>query len=218
MRFKKFLIENKGDLVLVDIIRKDCKPFIDELKKYKGNETLYRGVDELRGWCLQKRRRQDRKPLNTPASMQEFFDEVFYDKFGWRPRSTGVFASSNYTEVKNYYGWKPYVFLPVGPLDFIWSKEVNDLFFDSPNKIEWNKAADKEPLKEEIRELLDTYRSDNLSLAIDTKNEIMFNCDYYWLIDDEKLHTRRNSQARCRYYQWDNQRFQRSNRKGYGSL
>ena len=135
-------------------------------------------------------------------------------KFGWKARSEGVFT--NTVNYRSLYG-HPYLFFPEGNFKFIWSPYAWDLFsfnfLTFPIEVGVNKK-DRNLTSDEIMTLkykllkkdlsftkemkclealdiiLDTYKDTDLDAAMKTRNEIVFKCDYYYMVDDSEKHIR----------------------------
>lgn len=60
-------------------------------------------------------------------NLQKIFDEFFYKKFRWKPRSEGVFTIGDIKSIRGVYGI-PYIFVPIGEYKYLWSPDVDDLY------------------------------------------------------------------------------------------
>jgi hypothetical protein len=129
--------------------------------------------------------RKNRQPSDTPDEFHELANEFLLQKFGWKPRTDGVFATSSHTEA-NGYGMQ-HVFFPIGPVDYIWSPHAKDLYVNvyhdiiarGPNSA----LDDDEQHKIFLKALEDAkYQDFGLSYAIEKGHEIMFNCDHYLVV------------------------------------
>jgi hypothetical protein len=90
--------------------------------------------------------RKDRKPKDLAEHYHKGMDRVFYDKFGWRPRSEGVFVTNNFVTAESY-GNAVNIFFPVNGFSFVWSTIYSDLYtnvfqsFDEEDiQISWEDA------------------------------------------------------------------------------
>lgn len=115
----------------------------------------------------------DRTPSDVGMKIHNKYDELFYEKFGRKARSEGVFASGY---KRKSYG-KSYMFFPVNGYKFIWSPAIFDLYTSRFNFIT------------NVVEGFRTYTDENLQKAVLSGNEIIFKCKAYWLvnIDDAGL-------------------------------
>jgi len=165
------------------MIDRDCQPWLAELKEI-GN-LYYRGfeIDKILNRRYSKnhddkpmlthidmfriKSQSERKPLSTDSYTHKTIDDYFLKEFGWRARSQGVFATPE--EFVSVYG-EPYVFFPVGEYEYLWSKQIYDLFSSGYN----------------INDLLIgdyVYQTDNLK--DNEQNEVMFNCNKYILVPEK---------------------------------
>jgi hypothetical protein len=188
-------------------IKKECS---DIIKIYdKSNRVLYRGVTsnvKINNHVVKLTPRTDRKPKDTNMVIHKIFDDVLYKKFGWRPRSEGIFCTSNIFTSASYGNVVGIVF-PKNGFDYVWSHKVNDFYSDIIDTVEFkdimldilnkNKTTDikkgeytKEQLKymnEIIKNTLDEYTNDYLENAVMIGNEVMIKCDYYYLLVIEDI-------------------------------
>jgi hypothetical protein len=120
--------------------------------------------------------RKDRQPKDMSLDMQRIFDHMFFKKFGWKPRSEGVFAlpQSEILDDATYNYGKQFIFFPIGIYKYIWSSRIIDLYGSIPAL----RGKDK---NEEAKRLVSSY-IDN-SLPMDTPHEVTFLCEYYYLVN-----------------------------------
>mgnify|MGYP007016029883 CR=1 FL=1 len=195
------------------LITSYCKPFIREMGRHivdvspgANYNFLWRGHEAFITNIIVMKTRNDRNPKDTPVEISKIIDDLMEEKFGWRPRSSGVFAVPN-INTANEYG-RPYIFFPIGQYKYIWSPQIDDMyeliaeisdFSIKDNELErdWkelgkNKSMSFEEYKErahskvieKIRKYIKTYKNTGLKDA-GMYNEITFNCNRYVLIDPE---------------------------------
>lgn len=129
IKYKKInlLLDNK----ILTKIKHECS---DIIKEYVlANKILFRGTRSERMTKISDnifdiKPRKHRRPKDTPLQYQEEIDEVFFYKFGWKPRAEGVFTSPSCTTAAGY--GAPYVFLPVNGYKYLWSPKYGDLYSD----------------------------------------------------------------------------------------
>lgn len=137
MNFKRYLLEtklnNNSDIEdVVNFLNENCKPFMRDWTRLKGDERhpkgLFRGI---RGnlFIVDKKQRKNRSPRDTPASTHELLDELFEKKFGIPLRSQSVFCIGSVNETEDY-GDNVYLIIPVGNFEIYWSSEIGDLYAD----------------------------------------------------------------------------------------
>ena len=73
-----------------------------------------------------KKVRKDRQPLDMSQDIQQQFDDVFDNKFGFRPRSEGSFSTFDYYTAERY--GTPFLIFPKGKYRTIWTNEFTDLW------------------------------------------------------------------------------------------
>ena len=117
------IIENTSttDNEIIEVINRDCKPFLDN-----GSDILYRGIyDNMMSDYSVFKRRKNRIPSNTSIHVQEILDELFYNKFGWKVRSSGVFATASRNLAQDYSQYStPYIFIPIGEYNIVYNTHV----------------------------------------------------------------------------------------------
>jgi len=126
----KYLLEEKQAHIefVLNQLKENCAPW---LKDPQANGLLYRGTKSpIINMKVLKVRLDDRTPKDMPKDIHDELNYWFRKKFGWKVRN-GVFASSNIGIAKNYHHeGDPYIFMPIGKYEYVWSPEVGDLFTD----------------------------------------------------------------------------------------
>src|SRR5574343_763653 len=90
MRLEKYLNEEESDYVS-QIIDNVDKSYLNTVLK---NGWLYRGTEDTSDFVM-KTVRKNRTPMTTPKLVQKTLDELFFNKFGWNPRSQSAFISGD---------------------------------------------------------------------------------------------------------------------------
>jgi hypothetical protein len=157
---------------MIELIKKHCSKWIKESK----GEPAFRGMLGKPQWG-KFRVRQDRIPKDTPKWAHEMIDADFEKKFKWKPRTQGLFVTGN-DDQADVYG-DPYLVFPIGNFKILWSPDVEDLYQltsaapgadeDKFVNIEW-------PM------YLKSYRTDNLSKALQSGYEVMVKCKSYYAL------------------------------------
>jgi hypothetical protein len=184
---------------ILKILRRDCKPFLSAGLShpfYRGLPRAFAGKQnpivtleyDLKEVHLIKMTRQhDRKPTGTNPAVHELFDTLFNSKFGWKARSSGVFATADWAQADGY--GVPFAFFPIGNFHSLWSAEVYDLFAALPRGLETmivhGSSKEKVEGKIRLRHYFDTldYQADNLKGTDGVNREVMFDCDSYYLVE-----------------------------------
>jgi len=171
----------------IELIKKNCKPYIKLVKMFTDTSIgLYRGVTKKNGTFYKITPRKDRRPSTTNPVVHKVLDDIFYDKFGWKARSEGVFVTSN-MDVASSYGVS-YLFFPIGKFDFLCSIQIDDLFFaiDKFNLDRIIIKSDKPDWEGKIRKkiepfILDNYEKNNTNWLF-SGVEVMFRCKSYYIV------------------------------------
>jgi len=190
MRLLNYIKEEAIDYEMIyNKIRKDCLGFIKDTDK----RPLFRGIRTPdKEMIMKKTPRTDRIPKDTPVKVSNMVDDALYKKFGWKPRSEGVFVSSS-CHTAEHYG-DPFYFLPIGPYKYIWSTKVADLYADINYEFKTktgkpisniNIKGHEDMVEAYIKEYVDSCLDRNISNAITFSKEIMFKCSSYYLINAE---------------------------------
>ena len=183
MRLEQYLTEGQDFEYIFDKIKKDCKPFI---KQVKSGGLLYRGTKKDNPGIIKITPRKDRRPMSIHHKVQDILDDLFKKKFGWEARSSGVFAVGDFSVASQYSGYESggvYSMWPIGSFKFLWSPNVADLFEEiwdtSQDWVEWFTSG-----HDELAKFVDTYTDKNLPKAIKSKHEIMISCKSYYMVLD----------------------------------
>jgi hypothetical protein len=126
MRLKQYINEAMTDMEIVDIIKKNCMPFLKEYKSSNCNSILWRGSSKPVSYIDKKKTRLDgRNPKDTSEVLHSELNYEFKNVFGWKVRN-GVFATANKYASEKY--GKAYMFFPIGKYKYVWSDKVHDLY------------------------------------------------------------------------------------------
>lgn len=134
--FEQYKISDNTDKVF-EILKRDCLDFLYFLKDCYTNNNIakdyffYRGLKNNKTEpIIKKKSRKDRKPKDTNDLISKEIDELFYDQYKIRPRSSGIFTIPNSYSASLYgsiFGGI-FSFFPIGKYDYIWSEFIKDLF------------------------------------------------------------------------------------------
>ena len=177
-KYNNFIIENIYDYnEIITLIEKECKYFLE-------NDAilLYRGFKEdIENYKLLERR-HNRKSVDMPINVHAKLDELFEKEFGWKVRSSGIFATTSIVDAKSYmkrkkgddgfmYREKPYIFIPKGKYKYVFNPDIDDLY-DFLYDLYDNNS---------IYSIIYGYKQDELNSARDV--EVVFDCDEYYLFN-----------------------------------
>lgn len=138
MRLNNYLNEwHPDDLPMLEDhwkeVEKKCLSILKNLRSCSSKRLLFRGMGGFeRDIPFIKEVRKDRKPKDTNEGVSRIVDDMFYDKFGFRPRSQGLFCFGMPSRDPMFddmveFGI-PYIIFPIGNPKFIWSPKVNDFY------------------------------------------------------------------------------------------
>lgn len=201
MRLLNYLNEQEEDNV-VDLVRRDCKPFFKEAKGSDG--FLIRQTKMIQGKYEVKKTRINREPTDTPEFIHKKLDDYLKDKFGWRARSNALFCWSSAVLTSPSIKKMPQSFglvFPIGKFEFVWSSEIRDVYLEMEKFAK--KYTDQSPMTElqdldetqleevweEFRKsgLLESYTNKNLQRALKSRSEIMIRTGEYYFINPKEL-------------------------------
>lgn len=199
MRLTQYINEKVGVQEALDLIFKNCDPYITE-SKGDGIGNLYRGSDRLKGnTFLKLKPRKDRKPKDSSSKFHNMANKYFKKHHGVNARSEGVFATNNSDSARHY--GKLGVVFPIGEFSYLWNPIVGDLYWDvsakrkSPSEVGfleriWMKILGvystletDDEYEQRIEDVIKSYKSTNLQKAIVSNNEVMLFCKEYYLIE-----------------------------------
>lgn len=191
--FKQFIAERDSTAEedadfkkLVEMIKKDCGPYLSAIK---GQGFLYRGVQMNSGKHIlgslvyyEKAVRTDRRPLSTEPRLSNLVDDWFEERFGFRARQETMFARGEDMRISSIQGYgTPCVVFPIGPIKYVWSKNVFDLYTGLyiPDSM-----GGAEVIKGRVYEYLDDakFKSTDMDEAVQDKAEVLVKCSSYYAI------------------------------------
>ena len=176
MRLTQYLTEGFDVEYISGVLQKDCKPYIiNHLEVAFLNLWDYTHWPTVFPWCYFLYRGSYKS--NDPGII--ILDKFFNKKFGWMPRSTGVFYTGDFS-VAGQYGNAAYSIWPIGPFKFLWHPRVPDLFealWDIQNT--WGYWIDHPEILESF---VKDYTDKNFQKAIKSKHEVMISCKNYYLV------------------------------------
>lgn len=203
-------VEFENFLKMID---KDCQPYIKLLKDlahitsyhHRHQPIFLRGMSEDDNLIL-KKVRKDRTPLDSVNQVDNtLVDDIFYDKMGVRPRSEGIFTSTN-SATANLYGII-YMVFPIGDFDYVASDSWVDMIdawstyyevfndFESNGNEESKEIIDKYGNMEDgkvprkwIEHVIEEYgkNGNEIKTAVKEGQEVVFICDEYYAIKYDK--------------------------------
>lgn len=177
MRLDNYLNENiMTDEEMYSRLKEDCSEYLKINKRV--SRCLFRGtrktVTNKFGMFFP---RNDRKPKDMPEYVHKELDKEFYKKFGWKVRSEGVFATSDWGESKVY--GVPYYFYPSDGFKYVWTKLTYDLY--AHYDIATVGFTQRKKVRDITKSITEFYQDDDIETAINMSKEIAFKCHKYYL-------------------------------------
>jgi len=185
---------------IIMILKRDCSQFI---KEYETASTQSKVVSRYSKSFIDTpivkiTPRQNRHPMDTPLWLHDYLDGLFEKKFGWKPRSTGVFAIG--TVRKDTTGSSSFkLIFPVDGYKYLWNPEIADLFVyirdfvedELKTDLDYNSqgddwfgmtAKDTVKFRNRINTIVDGYQDKGF---IDGKLgiEVAISCKAYYAVD-----------------------------------
>lgn len=195
MKYKQYLTESITNFMeIVDIIKKDCKPFLKEIKG--ADDFLIRGIKNNGKDFKRYTVKGDRPPRDTPKELHDFYNKMFKKYHGWNVRSEGVFTW-NLWRKNNWTGqFHSYMMFPIGQYSYIYSREVDDLYNYVDDLL--LKQEGFTPASSDILKHIDDRIMDKLENLIKSKykttgirsimgkmplSEVVIKCKSYYMVD-----------------------------------
>lgn len=159
-------------------LKKKCSMAINTMKKSR--KGMWRGVasafydDDF----IRKKVRQERKPKDSFGPNSKILDQYLDTRFGWKPRSQGLFVIGN-VDVAGTYG-KEYLVFPVGNFKYVWNKKRADFlpYIGSRNKPE--NIPSKEDLIFKIENEMENFTDKDIVGGLREYHEIMIKTPEYY--------------------------------------
>jgi hypothetical protein len=185
---------------ILPLLQKNCSQYINEAKQ--STEKSYTGARYVLARYTKTpvevytklTPRVDREPKDTPLWLHTYLDKLFKKKYGWKPRSEGVFAY-NIPANALYNSYK--LLFPFDGYTYLWNNNVTDLYvilrdyiqdelnvgfghLDLLSKAAGMAAADV--LKDKIDDIINGYHTTNIGWIRDGM-EISIHCSAYYLVN-----------------------------------
>lgn len=193
MNFKSFITESADMEAINSILKKDCQPFLSEAKGlhlYRGIRNSPAGMEKLADSLYKIPVRKDRRPLLGDYEYFNTFNSLFEKKFHIpNIRSTSIVCTGN-ESIASAYGHE-YAVYPIGDFKYTWAHDVYDALLYYKDRIKElfyvsNKShADitKEEKEDILKKMIDKYTMSFLDIGIRSKNEVLIQCDSYYVVD-----------------------------------
>lgn len=205
MKLNEIALREDEVIQIDEFLESKCAQYLDELGDDADQSvfevaqaSLYRGMEspgtaqkaEFEGEPVDlhvKKVRQNRAPRDTHPDVSELLDQLFEKKFGWKPRSQGLFCYGRRAKhLVGTYG-TVYAIMPMGKFKYLWNPEVKDLTLSSAkvfsqqgirirNVDDEYSEAELDRMKPFLESIVNGYRENELLTAIRTTSEIMIGC------------------------------------------
>jgi len=205
MRFKQYITEGmvsglENGVSINKTLHSKCKYYLSLIK---GNNPLYRGMDEDSEGI--KKVRQDRKSLGMFQWTADKLNE-WLKKHGHVPRDKSVFLTSDYHNAVDF--GSPYMIFPIGKFNYTWI-EAKDINIDDP-RTKWyyddylEKFENYKKYSDRDRDKLLKFFNTNKGFYIPYNNgyEIWMDCkeyyyfgtmEYVWFKKEQKIYKKTDS-------------------------
>ena len=160
-----------------DMLRRDCMPYLkmigppSEIIAWRGMEGKY----ESDSFGKHKAHLTDRRPSSTTPRLHTFLNKWFTTNFG-QPFRNGVFVTGDIDTAETYA--EPYAIFPIGNFQYLYHKEIDDLF----TGIQLSYSTPKLKVLNQLEEIKDGYRTVGMDIAIRSGNEIMLWVEEYYYV------------------------------------
>lgn len=174
-------------------------PMYRGMSKCNGERVKFSDVERAGFIC--SAREGDRRPLDTHALLHNMIDEELKKRFGWAPRSRGMFCFNRSGSVNAQEYGTPYKICPLESFKYIWSPDVQDLYnkmtmlrlanpqngLKRPSKVYNMADEDVQNWRHALQPVFDSYIDTGLNKFISgPPREIMLSCTKYLAIPGAK--------------------------------
>lgn len=174
----------------ISTLHKDCKWFLTHKsvgqKLFRGSKRIYNNLTPIKP-------RKNRQPKDLPIEVHTVLDDAFKKKFGWRPRTEGVFATTRISQAEGF-GTAHYMF-PIGKnYKIIYHPRISDIYnyFQNNDIInsQWklHKDATEERIKIFVDDAVKDYKqTTDISRAMYSNNELMIQVKSYYMMNVDRV-------------------------------
>lgn len=182
MRFKQFISE-ESEFSAKKIVS-DCAPW------FKANAPshyiIWHGTSSFKKESMLIRNRPRSNPSNSSIQIHNTVNRILQIKFGWLPRTEGLFVSGD-RNVSSVYG-KAYACYPVGDFKFVWSPDIADLFMYWKSYVAKHKHLHISEITRKFAYDLENsieWKNTDIRQAITSGHEIIINASAFYLVDTD---------------------------------
>ena len=147
MRLQKLLNESRGDTTLLEIVQTlfdNCKPYMKAMSNTGMAHMLFSGRNDSKD-VIYRAVRKNRYSMDTPQDLSNDLDDLFKRKFGWKPRTGGLFCTGDINVASDY--GTPYSIFPTGNFRIVWAPHIKDLWthLDGSEMVAYYQGEDMGP-------------------------------------------------------------------------
>ena len=189
MNFYKYINEAKSFDKIFSILQKDCSYYFNLLKKLRLDGRIFRATKDNISDIKKFQTLTNRQPRDMNPVIHALLDKEFYKKFGWYPRSQGVFAQMGHANDIEIYG-KIYYIFPIGKFSILGAENIKDLFMYLQDdwllvtKQDYISDALIEKYREYIQDEIIPQYTTNYKKLYYSSSEISINCKEYYLVNE----------------------------------
>lgn len=187
MRLRGFVNENKfvGLTELEEKLTSNYSEILNLYKKSNGGR-LYRASDDNYTF-VRKVPRQERGPRDTVLFLHKILDNLFNERFGWKPRSTGVFVSASRGYI-NSFGERNYIIFPSNGFKYILETDETKNIWSYIYGCHVEITGDDTDISI-LREIIKKYYNDKgleayLEQGDNAEGEVVIKCNNYYSLYD----------------------------------
>ncbi len=218
MRFKQYLTEifRDGEIQTIDdlnnLIKKDCKPYLNLIK---GKDPLYRGMNRSNGLFGEKKTKNKRIPSGSDLVEFKFINNWLKDN-NHNDRKTNICICTSNLNSTSLFGDSYYVF-PIGKISYTWMDAIdfnitdrktgwlNFFIKDYINEVDYDTSSYKNNpsiskwengYRNRMKKSFSDYFHTNTGFdnAYNNQYEFWFNCKSYYYISVNNIKKQINAE------------------------
>lgn len=173
MKLQQYLTEAKSEEIsedkIIELIRKNCKPFLTEFNRLTPSLAIYRGARKgapyRKFWP-----RIDRMPSDMHPDNSKRANRLGKEHFGWKWRTEGVFTTNDIFTAESY--GVTHFFFPIGKYKYVYHPDIADslsLFPGDARVLDPKSPKYSEEKVKYIEDKFKGYKSSGLSSQLNTK-------------------------------------------------
>jgi len=192
MKSNEFITEGKIESIeeMIELIKRDCQPYLQQNSSALVETPLWRGIGTKenadRGEFRKKTVRLDnRVPKDTPQDIHDELNYSLQKKYG-HPYRNALFVTGSKGQTYDY--GDTFIVFPIGHFEFIWHKDIRDLWDTIATTYGIDPRDSKIPNetmdKISYFMLKADYKTTDLEAAIKRRGEIMMWTKSYYAVNN----------------------------------